>query len=327
MNTESPPLTVIMYHYVRPIADSCYPRIKGLELKDFEGQLDYLQHHYNLVSMQMVLDAAVGAEPLPPAPVLLTFDDGYSDHFDHVFPALVRRNATGVFFPPVKAIRDRVVLDVNKIHFVLQCQNDLSAVIALIDNEVKALGLGEPATFHAEYRKASRYDTPDTMYVKRMLQFALPESERARIANDLFSTFVTRNEHTFADEIYATEDNLRVMIDAGMSVGGHGFSHSWLNTLSPVEQQCEITQSHAWLKSIGATRRHFVFCYPFGGYNQVTKELLKAEGCAAAFTTKVGLAQPSADGMFDLMRLDTNDLPRNGNASLASWTEQALLSS
>lgn len=326
MSTAQFPLTIIMYHYVRPIADSRYPRIKGLELVDFEGQLDYLQRHYNLVSMQMVLDAASGAKPLPPAPVLLTFDDGYSDHFDHVFPALVRRNFSGVFFPPVKAIRDRVVLDVNKIHFVLQCQDDLTAVIALIDNEVRALGLADPATFHAEYRKPSRYDTPDTMYVKRMLQFVLPEAERARIVHDLFTTFVTRDEHTFADELYATEENLSTMIDAGMSIGGHGFSHSWLNRLSPVEQQFEIRQSHEWLKEIGATRQHFVFCYPFGGYNQDTKHILKAEGCSAAFTTKVGLAQPSADGIFDLMRLDTNDLPRKGNASLASWTEQALLS-
>jgi peptidoglycan/xylan/chitin deacetylase (PgdA/CDA1 family) len=116
------------------------------------------------------------------------------------------------------------------------------------------------------------------------------------------------------------------MIDAGMSVGGHGFSHSWLNKLSPVEQETEISQSHEWLKSIGATRQHFVFCYPFGGYNQDTKHILKAEGCAAAFTTKVGLAQPTADGMFDLLRLDTNDLPRNGTATPVSWTEQALSS-
>jgi peptidoglycan/xylan/chitin deacetylase (PgdA/CDA1 family) len=323
MNPMQPALTVIMYHYVRPIAYSRYPRIKGLELVDFEGQLDYLQRHYNLVSMQTVLDAANGAVSLPPSPVLLTFDDGYTDHFAHVFPALLRRKATGVFFPPVGAIRDRVVLDVNKIHFVLQCQSDLSAVIALIDKEVVALELGEPEKFHATYRKPSRYDTPDTMYVKRMLQFALPEMERARIVQHLFAEFVSTDEHSFADELYATEENWRDMIDAGMSVGGHGFSHSWLNKLSPTEQEDEITQSRAWLNSLGATRQHFVFCYPFGGYNQDTKDILKAQGCSAAFTTKVGLARAHADDMLDLQRLDTNDLPRHGDAPPASWTEQA----
>ena len=69
MNPMQPALTVIMYHYVRPIADSQYPRIKGLEVKDFEGQLDYLQRHYNLTSMQDVLDAASGAKPLPSASI------------------------------------------------------------------------------------------------------------------------------------------------------------------------------------------------------------------------------------------------------------------
>ena len=257
------------------------------------------------------------------APALLTFDDGYSDHYAHVLPALLRRKASGVFFPPVRAIRDRVVLDVNRIHFVLQCQEDLTAVIALIDGEVQALGLGEPLTFHAEYRKPSRYDTPDTMYVKRMLQFVLPESERARIIHDLFATFVSKDEHAFADELYLTETNCRDMIGAGMSIGGHGFSHYWLNKLRPVEQEAEIRQSHAWLTTLGATRQNFVFCYPFGGYNQDTKDILKAQGCAAAFTTKVGLARTSADGMLDLMRLDTNDLPRKGAATPVNWTEQA----
>src|SRR5690242_8239725 len=98
-----PPLTIVMYHYVRPIAGSRYPRIRGLELADFEGQLDYIERHHRVVSMAQVLAAARGETSLEPGSVLLTFDDGYLDHYQHVFPVLAHRRMAGVFFPPTCA--------------------------------------------------------------------------------------------------------------------------------------------------------------------------------------------------------------------------------
>ena len=42
-------VTVVMYHYVRPIKDSKFPRIKGLELELFKLQLDYLKKNFNML--------------------------------------------------------------------------------------------------------------------------------------------------------------------------------------------------------------------------------------------------------------------------------------
>jgi predicted Zn-dependent protease len=53
-----------MYHYVRPIAASAWPRIKGLEVGLFREQLGYLQRHYTLVGMNDVLAALAGEAPL-----------------------------------------------------------------------------------------------------------------------------------------------------------------------------------------------------------------------------------------------------------------------
>lgn len=36
-------LTVVMYHYVRPIERSRYPAIKGIELNDFKEQVGYIK--------------------------------------------------------------------------------------------------------------------------------------------------------------------------------------------------------------------------------------------------------------------------------------------
>ena len=35
-------LTVIMYHYVRDLKHSRYPDIKGLQVEEFRGQIQYL---------------------------------------------------------------------------------------------------------------------------------------------------------------------------------------------------------------------------------------------------------------------------------------------
>ena len=43
-------LSIVMYHYVRPIKGSKFPGIKGLELDGFKQQLDYLTENLNIVS-------------------------------------------------------------------------------------------------------------------------------------------------------------------------------------------------------------------------------------------------------------------------------------
>ena len=44
-------LTIIMYHYVRPIFGSKYPNINGLELEEFKNQIEYIKKYYHVISM------------------------------------------------------------------------------------------------------------------------------------------------------------------------------------------------------------------------------------------------------------------------------------
>jgi len=124
MSLSQPKLTIVMYHYVRPLALTRFPKIKGLDLPLFEEQLGYLAKHYSLISMEDLIDAIENRCQLPPRPALLTFDDGYLDHYAYVFPRLAERNLHGAFFPVSCAALDRKILDVNKIHFTLASDVD-----------------------------------------------------------------------------------------------------------------------------------------------------------------------------------------------------------
>ncbi len=309
--------TVVMYHYVRPISASKYPRIRGLELADFEGQLEYIEQHYSVISLATLLAAKESGAPLPPRSLLLTFDDGYIDHHRYVAPALARRKLTGLFFPTASAVIARKILDVNKVHFILATATDTDTLIAHIESAVESCRPECDLLSLAEYRanlwQPSRFDSANIIYIKRMLQVALPLTLRSRIVDELFSLFVTKDEEGFADELYLSEEDIRSMVGHGMEIGSHGYDHRWLDRLTESEQADDIDRSLSMLKRAGVDTKRFSFCYPYGAYSSATLELLRARHCAAAFTTNVALANIDAD-FLELPRIDTNDLPKRGDA-------------
>lgn len=93
-----PLLTALMYHYVRPLERTRFPSIKGLDVAHFEEQVGYIQKHYNIVSVENLVDAIASKVELPANPALLTFDDGLIDHYAYVFPVLAERGLAGAFF-------------------------------------------------------------------------------------------------------------------------------------------------------------------------------------------------------------------------------------
>ncbi|WP_347267875.1 polysaccharide deacetylase family protein [Paracoccus sp. (in: a-proteobacteria)] len=309
-------LTIVMYHYVRDFARTRFPGIRGLDLAGFRRQLDHLELRHRIVTMPEVLAALRGDQPLPPCAALLTFDDGYAEHFDLVFPELHKRRLSGCFYAPVAPVRDNRLLDVNRIHFILAATlGRPQEVSALLDAAVRAAqgshGLADVAAYRAEWAVANRFDDAETIYIKRMLQTVLPPDLRHAIARDLFARFVTGDEAAFAAELYLTEDQARLMQSCGMSFGAHGAEHVWLNRIPPEEQAQEIDASLDFLRAIGVpVEREWVMCYPYGGWDEGLLGLLRDRGCSAGLTTEVAVAQIGRHDPLRLPRLDTNDFPQ-----------------
>ena len=305
-------LTIVMYHYVRPIKASKFPGIKGLELDGFKRQLDYLSENFNIVSTEQVINAAKHSSPLPSDACWLTFDDGYKDHFKYVLPELLKRNLHGAFFPPKVAIQKDVVLDVNLIHHILSRADDVNHLVSSLNAHCLYSGVSESNinAFYSEYAVPNRFDNADTIYVKRMLQHVLPEQLRSSIAAEMFKEFVGLSAAEFSTELYMSVNEVRELINNGMYVGSHGSMHYWLNKISPEEQEKDIKQSLNFLESVGASTRDWVMCYPYGAYNDSTLSLLEKFEAALGITTEMRVANLKADNSFTLPRLDTNDFPQ-----------------
>src|SRR6267378_324897 len=62
---------IIMYHYVRPLKQSKYPEIKGLELEGFLRQIEYLNNNFNFITAERLLDCIYKKIGVPEKAVLL----------------------------------------------------------------------------------------------------------------------------------------------------------------------------------------------------------------------------------------------------------------
>jgi peptidoglycan/xylan/chitin deacetylase (PgdA/CDA1 family) len=308
-----------MYHYVRPIKGSRYPSIKGLELDSFKRQLDYLEQNFNLIKADTLIEHVKGKPALPANACLLTFDDGYKDHYLHVLPELKRRGLYGSFFPPVKPVKDGKVLDVNKIHFILSEQPDIKILI----NDLRTMLSKSQCNFDSntdelksfefywdEYAKPSRFDSKEIIFFKRMLQHILPDDVRSNICNILFQRYVCDDQSDFASQLYMSVDEVKELVHSGMYVGSHGYQHIWLNKETRDNQFVEIDSSLKFLADIGAPTKDWVMCYPYGGYNADTLDILSARSCCLGLTTKAGLAELRSDALLELPRFDTNEFPQ-----------------
>lgn len=323
-------LTVVMYHYVRDLKNSRYPHIKGCDIRLFKEQIQYIKRHYNPVTVEQVLYAYYNGRQLPEKAVLLTFDDAYADHFTNVFPVLYHEHIQGVFFPPVKAVTEHTVLDVNKVHFILastpteKMPQLLGELELMVDKNRVEYNLEPFDSYFERLAVANRFDTKETVFVKRLLQVALPEELRRKMAHELFEKTVGMDEAMFSRELYMSIDQIKCMVDCGMHVGSHGYDHYWLGSLSKEKQECEIAKSIEFIEMVGGDINNWTIGYPYGDYNDDTIALLKQHGCRMGFTTRVAVAdldEDETDALYKLPRLDVNDLPKDANTEPNKWYE------
>lgn len=318
-----------MYHFVRDLYHSRYPEIKGLQLSHFKEQLGYIEKHYTVIRMAELIAAAYSADHrLPQNAALLTFDDGYIDHYTNVFPILDEKGIQGCFFPPAKAIKECQVLDVNKIHFVLASVSNKAKIIqyifSMLDEARAEYSLKENELYYNTLAASNRFDTGEVVFIKSILQRELPEKLRREIVNNLFRKYVTEDEGSFARELYMSVDQLKCMVRNGMYVGSHGYDHYWLDTLDKDNQEKEVDLSLEFLKEIGCSRDSWVMCYPYGAYNDSLLSILKKKGCKAGLTTRVGIADLNSGHPLTMPRLDTNDLPKERDSLPNAWTSKVL---
>lgn len=310
-------LKIIMYHYVRELSLSRYYNIKGLEYQYFKTQIEYLLQNYNIIRMEDLISYYNGIKSLPKNSVLLTFDDGYIDHYTYVFPILQKYKIQGSFFIPSKILVERKVLDVNKIHLILATQNINSIYNDLLNTLNYFRGIEhkfpDNNSLINSYAIENRFDDKETVFVKRILQFVLKDQLRTLVLDTLFKKYFNYiKEEVLANELYLNYDQIKTMKDLGMHIGVHGYSHKWLGKISKQEFKFEIEKSLEIMDDF-VDINGWTINYPYGSYSKELLEYLMSTKCKLGFSTEVRTVNLIKDNKFTLPRLDTNDFPPISN--------------
>jgi peptidoglycan/xylan/chitin deacetylase (PgdA/CDA1 family) len=307
-------LIAVNYHYLRPSFDTPYPGIHGLTPGQFEAQLKALSRAGEFVSGEQVRDAVRGLSPLPERSLLITFDDGLREQYEHGFPVLQRLGIPALFFINTGPIQSGRVSSVHKIH-LLRASAAPGEFLLMLRRHAENLGIaldlgGESDRAAAQYQ----YDPPETARLKYLLNFLLSPFERDRLIEACFQEAFAGREAEISRALYMDLEQIREL-GRCRYVGSHGHEHLPMGLLpiAAAEEQVRLSLVHLeeW-----AGYRPFCLSYPYGSREAASAEVGRVAarlGVTVAFTIEqagnVHFRQP-----LHLARFDCNDVP-GGKAS------------
>jgi len=270
----------IMYHYVRPGSEGL-DFFRYLHIDHFRRQLDWFEATSRFVSRGEFFEAASKGREIDG--VVLTFDDGFEDHYRWVLPELKARGLWGLFFVSTAPYHTGKLLDVHRIHLLLGREGGVAMMEALHpyarDDMFSREHLDE---FRRTYSRQN--DDAATLAFKRAMNYYISYQWRGQILDALMAE-VFGDEHPSAGNFYMQPEQLRALDHAGMVIGSHSATHPVFSRLGLVEQEAEIRDSFSFLRNLLA-RPVNTFAYPHGLLTPAAERLLDRHGCILSFNVE-----------------------------------------
>ncbi len=291
-------LLILMYHSVGH-SDLKNPLLSVSE-RHFEGQVRYLSRHYRVLPLQYAVDLLRQGAPVPPNAVVITFDDGYRDNYEHAFPILKRYGCAATIFVSTEPLETGRWLWQTRLCFWLVATTETALPFDREGEPGRVLDLGTGRSRRFAYGIINTY-------LRGLPSAAERESALAGIARSLrFNPDVLPSSFS----PMATWDHLREMSDGGIAIGSHTISHPVLSRIARPEAQRELVVSKAIIEQ-RLQRPVDFFAYPFGlaeHFDADTEELVRAAGYRAACSAIEG-RNPAGSNLFALRRVYVPDEP------------------
>ena len=278
-------LRVLAYHRIakhndHPILD---PRTISATPFDFAQQMQYVRVHYQPISVLDVLDAVKTGRRLPNRPILITFDDAYTDFAETAWPALKRLGLPVTLFVPTAYASDpNRLFWWDRLHCAFQ--NSARTVCA---TPLGALSLGTP-----ELRRRSL----------RVLQDYIKTIPARGVGHVVESVCMQLGQVPLPHESVLSWERLRQLAREGVTLGSHTHTHPILTQLAPVGVREEIRESLEALKRETGSAAPIV-CFPNGSQDDKVVAVMREEGIVLGFTTATGINDMRTADLLRLKRI------------------------
>lgn len=281
-------LAVLMYHAVPqvplPVPDWCF-----LPAETFSAQMRYLRENFEVLPLlDAVTRLQAGRITRPTA--VLTFDDGYKDNHDVVFPILRELGLPATIFLNTGLIDTGDTVWFCRLHKAL-CETERAEVRwGGVSYDLR--GKASRAAASAELQGRLKALDPGSL-----------NAEVARISAALGVEVLTPLSPTSPFRMLGSKEIAALAASGMIDFGAHTHTHAILTRLSPAERRDEIVRSVQVVAALTG-RPCTSFAYPNGqpqDYGQEDRDVLIELGVKVAVSTTEGPNLPGTP-LLDLRR-------------------------
>jgi peptidoglycan/xylan/chitin deacetylase (PgdA/CDA1 family) len=217
----------------------------------FVRQLEYLKQHFTPVPLTQIVSATIEGRPLPPRAVALTFDDGYYDFGEVIYPILERLELPATLFVVSEFAAGRTWLWFDRLRYV--CKHASG-------KELSPVGAG--ASLRGPLVSPMDRERTWDRLATHCLRLR-PLAREAFIAGCAVAAGVAIPDKPDADHRALSFDELRALDPKWVALGAHTRTHPILSTCTLEEQREEIVGCRGDLER-ELDRPVTLFCYPNG---------------------------------------------------------------
>lgn len=240
LHDRRPTLTVLAYHRVMPLDGfETYPfdrQLISATPGQFEWHMREIRERLNPVSLGDVIAHLDGKAALPPAAVVVTFDDGFMDTYRYAFPSLKR------FSIPATVFVSTGYVDSGE-PFWFEVAAWLALRVKPASLEIAGCGEVFPSGDSPEER------TRSMCRLHELLQ-SLPKARRTEIISQWVDRFAPQLAHpAISPSRPISWDQVSEMAAAGIDFGSHTVTHPNLTHLTDGELEWELAESKRVLEA------------------------------------------------------------------------------
>ena len=275
-------LSVLAYHRVLAERDPLTPAEQTAE--EFETRMRWVAAEFNVLALREAVHA-LRENRLPKRALCVTFDDGYADNYEYALPVLKRLRLPATFFIASGFLNGGCMFNDVVIEAVRTAPGP--------ELELEDLGLGRHPLGPDDVRSRT------IERILSRLKYFEPE-RRAQATHEIAKRAGAR----VPTHLMMTSDQVRGLVAAGMTLGGHTLTHPILAEIAPQRAREEMSLGRARLEQItGAPVR--LFAYPNGrplrDYTAEHAQMARELGFEAAFSCGGGAAR-AGDDLFQIPR-------------------------
>ena len=275
---------ILMYHQVN--------------MPEFEQHMGYLKKNFNVIGLRELVERLKNKHGFERGTVVITFDDGYLNNYEHAYPILKKLVlpatifvTTGLIGTKKLAWWDGIMCAIKKSGEDYYCFRFKNRIIHL-DLSTEKSKIESVAVLH-----------------KVLSKYGFKEREEAmkKIYSELYDC--TKEKDIGAYKFMSWKE-ARELSDNGIEIGSHTVTHPFLTNISANEMVRELKGSKKEIEK-KIEKKVFSFCYPSGDFGEQAKLYVQGIGYGCACSIVRGNVNRYSD-IYSLERIGINikdDLP------------------